>query len=737
MKKVSLLLVLVLLVGAWGARPSRAVVSGVGLTSWPLTWLADSAFFDVWARADGPVAMQAAGRSWLWGPVPFAVANETYAESPTGKRLVEYLDKGRMEANDPGADRASNWFVTSGLLVSEMVSGRVQTGNTAYETRTPAQMPVAGDATSPGAPPYAAFATLTAPVPRATGSLPQQAISKDGAVRPLAEPVPGAGRNASTRGAYDEVSGHNVPAVFTEWMGQTGAVLQDGRLAQGRIMDPLFVLGRPITEAYWVDVLVAGAPARVMLQLFERRTLTYNPANPPQWQVEMANVGRAYYDWRYGSAPPEPAISAEVVTEGVQLRGWNWPPNTPVSAHVDLAGADTPLVAPPALQTDASGRFGAFVALNAELEGALLAGANLSVAASTNGMQVALPLAVKLPSGGRAVEGTLTGIVQRPDGYSLLVKDHTGKEWKVSFPRGGIIQYSEGTEAPEARPASGDYVRVVGTILPGKLNATSIHLMSVSRAGARLGYDLEADGRAMRASGTNWPPSSTVVFSVSAFAATGNRVQLGTAHADSRGNVVASLELPSALPVDRPLWLFAQVVEQNSLAAQVAVPYPPLGAVEARGVPQLTLLGNDGEQMGGLGSYCHSGRCVEAIGAPVPAAPMPVAAGEVLGLGSQLGPDPSLGISPQRFTAQLYSYPAELANEGASIGGTFYFSPKSLPVFYTDKVPGRPFSVSVPAAIPPGKYLLLVSVLWSEGPREEAIYGFALEVTTGEQSSPR
>jgi hypothetical protein len=665
------------------------------------------------------------------------VANEAYAESPTGRRLVEYLDKGRMEANDPGGDRTSNWFVTSGLLVSEMVSGRVQTGNTAFETRTPAQVPVAGDATSPDAPSYAAFATLTAPIPRAMGGLPQQAISKGGAVRPLAEPVPGAGRSASTPGTYDEVSGHNVPAVFTDWMGQAGAVLQSGRLAQGRIMDPLFVLGRPITEAYWVDVLIAGAPARVMLQLFERRTLTYNPANPPQWQVEMANVGRAYYDWRYGSTPPEPAISAELAPGGVQLRGWNWPPNTPVSARVDLVGADKPLIAPAVLQGDASGRFGAFMPSNAELEGALLAGANLRVVASTNVAQTALPLAVKLPSGGPDVEGMLTGIAQRLDGYSLLVKDRAGTEWKVSLPRGGVIKYSEDTEAPGARPASGDYVRVVGTSLPGKINATSLHLLSVSETGASVGYAFEADGSVVRASGTNWPPSSTVVFSIRTLAAIDQQVKLGTTRADSRGNVIASLALPSALPSDQPLWLFAQVVEQNSLAVQVAVPYPPLGPVEARGVPQLTLLGNDGEQMGGLGSYCHSGRCGEAIGVPVPAAPMPVAAGEVLGLGSQLGPDPNLGITPQRFTAQLYAYPAEPANEGASMGGTFYFSPKSLPVFSTGEVPGRPFSVSVPAAIPQGKYLLIVSVLWSEGPREEATYGFALEVPPGEPLLPR
>jgi hypothetical protein len=38
----------------------------------------------------------------------------------------------------------------------------------------------------------------------------------------------------------------------------------------------------------------------VLIQLFERRTLTYTPANPSGFQVEMGNVGQHYYSWRYG-----------------------------------------------------------------------------------------------------------------------------------------------------------------------------------------------------------------------------------------------------------------------------------------------------------------------------------------------------------------------------------------------------------------------------------------------------
>ena len=43
----------------------------------------------------------------------------------------------------------------------------------------------------------------------------------------------------------------------------------------------------------------------MLVQAFERRLLTYVPGNPPGWQVEAGNVGRHYYEWRYGAPPPK------------------------------------------------------------------------------------------------------------------------------------------------------------------------------------------------------------------------------------------------------------------------------------------------------------------------------------------------------------------------------------------------------------------------------------------------
>ena len=40
-----------------------------------------------------------------------------------------------------------------------------------------------------------------------------------------------------------------------------------------------------------------------LIQLFERRVLTYTPSNPDAFKVEMGNIGQHYYTWRYASSP--------------------------------------------------------------------------------------------------------------------------------------------------------------------------------------------------------------------------------------------------------------------------------------------------------------------------------------------------------------------------------------------------------------------------------------------------
>jgi hypothetical protein len=44
---------------------------------------------------------------------------------------------------------------------------------------------------------------------------------------------------------------------------------------------------------------VAGQQKNVLIQIFERRVLTYTADNPDPFKVEMGNIGRHYYQWRY------------------------------------------------------------------------------------------------------------------------------------------------------------------------------------------------------------------------------------------------------------------------------------------------------------------------------------------------------------------------------------------------------------------------------------------------------
>jgi hypothetical protein len=46
---------------------------------------------------------------------------------------------------------------------------------------------------------------------------------------------------------------------------------------------------------------VGGVEKDIMVQIFERRVLTFTPSNPEQYKVEMGNVGQHYFQWRYAN----------------------------------------------------------------------------------------------------------------------------------------------------------------------------------------------------------------------------------------------------------------------------------------------------------------------------------------------------------------------------------------------------------------------------------------------------
>jgi subtilisin family serine protease len=266
--------------------------------------LLDRALMATWSPADQPLAEQLVGRSWLWGPTPVATGFEAYEQSLHGERLVRYYDKARMEITDPLDDPASPWYVTNGLLVSELISGQMQVGDAAYEFRGSAAVAVAGDPNDPLAPTYSDLRSLLDAEPYEAGAV---VISRvDGAGRISLDASLGA--YGVTAAQYVSETDHQIASVFWDYLNSQGPILQGDTLVTGRLFDPtFFATGLPITEAYWTRVLVAGERVDVLIQCFERRCLTYTHSNPAEWRVEMGNVGLHYYAWRYdrsGDGPP-------------------------------------------------------------------------------------------------------------------------------------------------------------------------------------------------------------------------------------------------------------------------------------------------------------------------------------------------------------------------------------------------------------------------------------------------
>ncbi|MEI7555290.1 class F sortase [Candidatus Chlorohelix sp.] len=264
-------------------------------------------YLKVWERTDWPVGLGATSRSWYWGPAPFAITSEAYAQSPNGVRRVQYWDKSRMEITQPASDRNSKWYVTNGLLVREMVSGKMQMGNNPEESYkyAPANIPVSGDAAeyNSNSPTYASFKDLASLA--MDNRFPQNSqpiisvLAKDGSVSTdysLITQYP-----ETAKAYYEPTLGHNIPGVLWHFMNLNGPVMIDRSLQIQTIENWVFAFGYPITEAYWTRSRVGGVEKDVLVQLFERRALTYTPSNPPGFQVEMGNVGSHYYNWRYST----------------------------------------------------------------------------------------------------------------------------------------------------------------------------------------------------------------------------------------------------------------------------------------------------------------------------------------------------------------------------------------------------------------------------------------------------
>ena len=285
--RIAVLILMVALFG--GALPVRAEPS-----------YSDYALQRVWERYDKPVSDRITQRSWTWGPkiIVDTGLSEPYAEAPGGRRLVQYFDKSRMEITNPAGDPTSQWFVTNGLLATELVTGRRQMGDASFEERDPADIPVAGDPDDTSGPLYSTFTDLLGVPPAGVGSTITQTLDRAGTTGNQ----PDLARYGVTAAHLVPDTQHVIAGPFWDFLNASGPVYETdtSQTVTARLYDPtFFVTGFPVTEPYWARVKVAGQVQDVLVQVYERRVLTYTPANPAGFQVEMGNVGLHYFQWRY------------------------------------------------------------------------------------------------------------------------------------------------------------------------------------------------------------------------------------------------------------------------------------------------------------------------------------------------------------------------------------------------------------------------------------------------------
>jgi hypothetical protein len=235
----------------------------------------------------------------FWGPLQNARdgQSEPYVEGnyngTAGQRLVQYFDKGRMELTNP-----ANGTVTSGLLATELITGKLQAGDNTFQQLQPAAIPIAGDPDNIG-PTYASISANATTLEAAATSTPGVAVPRS--LGPTGTLGTYTGAYASDPQAniatFDATTMHNVPAAFLNFRNKVN----------------LLNIGFAISEPFWSTVKVGGTQKDVLIQPFERRVLTYTPTNNDPFKVEFGNIGQHYYAWRQspaGQVTPTPAVTA-------------------------------------------------------------------------------------------------------------------------------------------------------------------------------------------------------------------------------------------------------------------------------------------------------------------------------------------------------------------------------------------------------------------------------------------
>ncbi len=191
---------------------------------------------------------------------------------------AQYFEKGRIE-DHRGAVAGPDWMMMFGRLTAELLDGAAD------------DVPVSGTSLTYGA--------LRA------AALPKRRVAPPpdfrGGVQELTSPALGRAVFIPVDPGLRPAPGYYVPWVFWEYMGRPelfpGGWLHD--------------LGLPLSPPLAAEAHKGGGVRPIMLQAFERTVLTYDPLNPPGWEVERGNLGADALQ-TIGVPAPQPILSPEL-----------------------------------------------------------------------------------------------------------------------------------------------------------------------------------------------------------------------------------------------------------------------------------------------------------------------------------------------------------------------------------------------------------------------------------------
>jgi hypothetical protein len=451
-------------------------------------------FQRTWERTDKPVVDGVISRTLNWGPEAFSnVIQEPYTDAPGGERDVQYFDKSRMEDNSYRA--SPPWDVTNGLLVVEMMTGRMQVGDNGFEDRFPADVPVAGDVNDGNGITYELLAEYRDSPPVAEGTTYTQRLHPDGTL--TNEPaLAGLGVNAAF---LDNVTNHRVAAPFWEFMNSVGPVYEDGQFVDELLfLNPFYSTGRPITEFYWVTSVVAGLARDVGIQCFERRCLTYTPGNPEDFVVEAGNVGLHYWIWRYETQLPTATPTATATATATAT----WTATSTASATATATSTSTEefvdVIVNNQVDCDASGAAAGLAGVDGDVPardvgavGACQAYLGGEVTTVQDGSSTTADEVQELGLND-ATGGTISITFDHPDTVGPILAtgiDHNSTAAQIhAILNGAFLAVGVGADTPTVAPVSSDPNAQLNeaamrfTFENGSLAGTNVPLMEVNNA---------------------------------------------------------------------------------------------------------------------------------------------------------------------------------------------------------------------------------------------------------------